>query len=704
MLVSSLIRSFLSTLRIVSTVAVLILPGALQAGQSEALWSITPEPAWGSQATGDPAVRTVKGGKYYHLSEHQERFGESHRDYASYLRYTYTITSASGLDDGGYLMIDFDPAFETVQLHKVLVYRGDEIIDMLDRDKIQLLQRETDLDQNLYNGQQSLHLLLDDQRVNDKIEVSYTTRGRNPVFDSKVFGWAYLQAGVPVGNYYFSISYPQSKTVKTRVFAGEIKPVTTKADGYTTKTWDARNVPARKYQSDVPYSHIARTLVQYSEFESWPDVASWLRPVYKPAAVNDPRVVAKANEIKEQWKTEQQQIAAAIQFVQDRVRYTGINSGIGGWVPDNPGDILARRFGDCKDKSVLLTALLRELGVEAHPVLVDTREGEVLSRYLPTPTTFDHMIVHIPDYRGRSYWIDPTRSLQGIGLDVLAQGYYDHALIPAQPERGLVQYERPFPSVATKSVLEEYRLHENAEQKPSTLIITSTFRDSSAEYIRRTIEESGVAGLEEDYLEYYRDRFEDIVVSEPMVVTDNREQNVLVMVESYQIDNVWLIDEDNSNESEVSYDFFAYADAVTERFSLPQDKRRHQPLYQSHPVYVEHKIRLTDRRGWDFENHKDTIENDYFVYNSNRRISGNTLGVDFTVKSRKGSVSVEDSKQYIKDLKKLLDSGYFSTTYAREISPAETPTVTGLDRQLMSIGQWFSDKADKLNAITSSSR
>ena len=684
-----LTRPYLIALQLLCVLGMLVSPGISPAAEHDELWSITTEPMWGSQAKGDPAVKKVKGGKYYHLSERQHRFGNSHQDYASYLRYMYTITNASGLDDAGYLMIDFDPEYETVQLHKVLVHRDGQTIDMLDPDRIRLLQRETDLDSNLYNGLQSLHLLLDDQRVNDRIEVSYTKRGRNPVFESKVFGWNYLQASVPVGNYYFSITYPQTKTVKTRVFAGDVEPAITHTTGFTKQTWDIHNVPGKKYQSNVPYTHNAQTLVQYSEFDSWNDVATWLQPVYKPASINNQLIIDKANELKRKWDTQAEQVAAAIQFVQDSIRYTGINSGIGGWVPDQTHDILSRRFGDCKDKSVLLTALLHELGVEAHPVLVDTREGEVLSRYLPTPTTFDHMIVHIPDYQGKSYWIDPTISLQGIGLDQLAQGYYHHALVPAEPERGLVQYQRPLPAVATKSVLEEYDLKENWEDEPSTLTITSTYRDHSAESMRRTIERNSIESLEEDYLDYYQNRFEEITASKPMLVTDNRRKNVLVMVETYEIDNVWFVNEDESTESENKYELYAYADAVTEKFSLPKDKRRHQPIYQPHPIYVEHKLRLTDSGGWSFENDTFKVENDYFSYTRSRQISGTTIAIDFTAKTYESSVAVKDSRQYIRDLSKLLDYSYFYTTYN------EAP-MTNLDRQLFSIGRWFSETSDKL--------
>ena len=131
------------------------------------------------------------------------------------------------------------------------------------------------------------------------------------------------------------------------------------------------------------------------------------------------------------------------------------------------------------------------------------------------------------------------------------------------------------------------------------------------------------------------------------------------------------------------------ADAVTEKFSLPKDKRRHQPIYQPHPIYVEHKIRLTDSGGWSFENDTFKVENDYFSYTRSRQISGTTIAIDFTAKTYESSVAVKESRQYIRDLSKLLDYSYFYTTYN------EAP-MTNLDRQLYSIGHWFSETSDKL--------
>jgi transglutaminase-like putative cysteine protease len=69
---------------------------------------------------------------------------------------------------------------------------------------------------------------------------------------------------------------------------------------------------------------------------------------------------------------DEEYILEAIRFVQDEVRYLGVETGINTHKPYPPSQILAQRFGDCKDKSLLLTTLLQARNIEAYPVLVNT--------------------------------------------------------------------------------------------------------------------------------------------------------------------------------------------------------------------------------------------------------------------------------------------------------------------------------------------
>jgi hypothetical protein len=95
--------------------------------------------------------------------------------------------------------------------------------------------------------------------------------------------------------------------------------------------------------------------------------------------------------------------------VQDRIRYVFVGLDAGGYTPANADESWERRYGDCKAKTVMLLALLRELGIPAEAVLVNSGGGDGTDERLPSPALFDHVLVRarIGD---RDHWLDGTRS------------------------------------------------------------------------------------------------------------------------------------------------------------------------------------------------------------------------------------------------------------------------------------------------------
>ncbi len=73
--------------------------------------------------------------------------------------------------------------------------------------------------------------------------------------------------------------------------------------------------------------------------------------------------------------------------------------------------MLARRFGDCKDKAALMIALLREVGVPAELVLVRTRRGGHLDTEPASLAIFDHAIVYVPKL---DRYLDGTAEFSGL--------------------------------------------------------------------------------------------------------------------------------------------------------------------------------------------------------------------------------------------------------------------------------------------------
>ncbi|MFP5287710.1 MAG: transglutaminase-like domain-containing protein, partial [Thermoanaerobaculia bacterium] len=93
--------------------------------------------------------------------------------------------------------------------------------------------------------------------------------------------------------------------------------------------------------------------------------------------------------------------------VSREIRYTGGELGREGLVPRKPAEILRRRLGDCKDKAVLLTAMLRASGIPAYVALLSASEGMAdVESSLPGLGAFNHAIVVVPG--SPAVWIDPT--------------------------------------------------------------------------------------------------------------------------------------------------------------------------------------------------------------------------------------------------------------------------------------------------------
>jgi hypothetical protein len=95
-------------------------------------------------------------------------------------------------------------------------------------------------------------------------------------------------------------------------------------------------------------------------------------------------------------------IAAIYRFVTTDVRYEAWEFGVHGYKPYSTAVIFERRHGDCKDKALLLCAMLSEIAVTARPVLIladDRRSRDDLE--LPLVQHFNHCIAWMPEQQGR---------------------------------------------------------------------------------------------------------------------------------------------------------------------------------------------------------------------------------------------------------------------------------------------------------------
>ncbi|MEI9908708.1 MAG: transglutaminase family protein [Bacteroidota bacterium] len=165
-----------------------------------------------------------------------------------------------------------------------------------------------------------------------------------------------------------------------------------------------------------------------SEYKSWKEVNDWAMDLFPVVTSISPPLQKKIAEIKTQNNTAEQRVLAALRFVQDDIRYMGIEMGENSHKPAHPNKIFTQRFGDCKDKSYLLCTILRSLEVQADPVLINTYRKKTIADRLPSSKSFDHVTVRV-QLNNKYYWFDPTISFQRGPVHLISYPDYQCGLV-----------------------------------------------------------------------------------------------------------------------------------------------------------------------------------------------------------------------------------------------------------------------------------
>lgn len=208
--------------------------------------------------------------------------------------------------------------------------------------------------------------------------------------------------------------------------------------------WRTTKIPSFAQEPSSPSVYEIAGNVRFGTKLSWNEKAKlFLNRYWKTASASSAPVAAKARELVAGVERPIDQVKMIARYV-SAMRYTAIEVGEGAWRPMRPVVVLDRQYGDCKDKSTLLIAMLEDLGIKAYPVLTRTYDLGPLDPHLPTLSWFNHMIVKV-ELTDSTIWIDPTVSVatlgdlpwqdQGIQVLVLQpdsnSGYIDRTPAPA---------------------------------------------------------------------------------------------------------------------------------------------------------------------------------------------------------------------------------------------------------------------------------
>jgi hypothetical protein len=162
--------------------------------------------------------------------------------------------------------------------------------------------------------------------------------------------------------------------------------------------------------SELDDEHWAPLLL-FSTFRDYPSLAAAYHQRAQPRAEPDEEIRRLANEVSRDAASDRERVALIRDWINRNIRYLSVHIGVQGWVPHPAPQVLNTRYGDCKDQTALMQAMLAAVGIESTPALVYSGSSYRLPA-LPQSGAFDHVIVYIPSL---DLYVDPTDRYAALG-------------------------------------------------------------------------------------------------------------------------------------------------------------------------------------------------------------------------------------------------------------------------------------------------
>lgn len=264
----------------------------------------------------------------------------------------------------------------------------------------------------------------------DVIELQYRVDDVRPSIFGDYFGLSALMQrrdGAPVLRSRLTIITPESRDIHFRERNGLPAAEFRSGDQPDTiaRVYEMRDLPRFQTEPYMPPREESWPLVDITSYGSWNEFSRWWWNLIKDEFLVNESMRELVEEIRAKAPTPLDQIREVYNYVATQIRYVAWEFGIHGYQPYNATTIFARRFGDCKDKSILMATLLDELGIESHPVLIRAavlRGEQDLSS--PLLNHFNHCILYVPGYNPRDADGDGIVESQGASSDEAAPGLF----------------------------------------------------------------------------------------------------------------------------------------------------------------------------------------------------------------------------------------------------------------------------------------
>jgi tetratricopeptide (TPR) repeat protein len=386
--------------------------------------------------------------EYVHEFMRYENDGSGTREVRSRIR----VQTNAGLSAAGQLVFQYNALDEELSVRSVRVVKSDGSILPVGPDAAQDLSAPVTLGAPIYTDARQKHITVPGLALGDSLEYDVAVKTKPIVPGQFWYKWSFPNNIIALDEQ-LELNIPKDRTIKIKSSSG-LEPSISVAGDRRIYRWVTSNLrippPVDLFQDFrfdvVPLLEGNRPepppRVLFSTFQNWSEVADWYAQLEKERRIPTVEIRSKADEITRGQNNDEDKARALYDWVSRNIRYVSLSFGTGRYQPHAASEVLANRYGDCKDKTTLLEAMLEAERLRAHPVLVSLSAD--VDPDVPNPMQFDHVIALL-EVRNNERWLDSTVGVAPFGY-LFPQLRNSQALVVSQSlSTGLRKLPTDFP-------------------------------------------------------------------------------------------------------------------------------------------------------------------------------------------------------------------------------------------------------------------
>ena len=322
----------------------------------------------------------------------------------------------------GKVSIPYTRGNDDITIHHARTLTSDgRVVDLDQRSIVKNIPPPSAVEAGLFVDARLMHFSMPEMSDDCIIDYAYSSNNRGHLMQGEFWHQVYFQTSEPVLHYRFTIHAPKKKTVYYQINAPSSplaggEPTITESRYTRTYTFEMRDVSPLRAEAFMPAVEDLAYSINITSLDSWDELMEWYGTLIREQDYLTPEIEQKTKTLLRGAWSRKEKIKRLYEYVATNIDYVGIELGIWAIKPHSAPEIFKEGYGDCKDKTTLLSTMLSAVGIRSYPVLISAGESSKVIREIPSLSYFNHMILAVEeDENGGLIWLDATAETCAFG-------------------------------------------------------------------------------------------------------------------------------------------------------------------------------------------------------------------------------------------------------------------------------------------------